>query len=75
MPERIGYKFLSALEGGSRVVGYVPAVSVSKSGVTIATGFDLGQRRESDPIALKLDNTRIKNSNLIWEQKGKTLYP
>jgi len=71
MPERIDYKFLSELEGGSRVVGYVPAVSVSKSGVTIATGFDLGQRKESDLIALKLDNTLIKKLKPYLGAKGK----
>ncbi|MEJ2682510.1 MAG: pesticin C-terminus-like muramidase, partial [Gammaproteobacteria bacterium] len=36
-------------------VGYVPAAGISKSGVTIATGFDLGQRNESDLKLLKLD--------------------
>ena len=55
MPENIDYKFLSDLEGGSKTVGYVPAAGVSKSGVTIATGFDLGQRDENDLKLLKLD--------------------
>lgn len=55
MPDRIDYKFLSELEGGCRTVGYVPAPSDSKSGVTIATGFDLGQRNESDLRSLGLD--------------------
>lgn len=40
MPENIDYKFLSDLEGGSKTSGYVPAAGVSKSGVTIAAGFD-----------------------------------
>jgi len=60
MPENIDYKFLSDLEGGSKTRGYVPAASVSKSGVTIGTGFDLGQRNESDLKSLKLDATLIK---------------
>ncbi len=55
MPENIDYRFLSDLEGGSRTTGYVPAVGISKSGVTIATGFDLGQRSENDLKSLKLD--------------------
>lgn len=59
MPENIDYKFLSDLEGGSKTTGYVPAAGVSKSGVTIATGFDLGQRNESDLKSLKLDATLI----------------
>lgn len=54
MPENIDYKFLSQLEGGNKTIGYVPAASVSKSGVTIATGFDLGQRNEADLKVLGL---------------------
>lgn len=48
MADEIDYSFLSELEGGSKTTGYVPAADVSKSGVTIATGFDLGQRNEVD---------------------------
>lgn len=59
MPERIDYRFLGKLEGGSRTIGYVPAPGASKSGVTIATGFDLGQRNEDDLRALKLDQALI----------------
>lgn len=59
MPVNIDYKFLSDLEGGSKTIGYVPAAGVSKSGVTIATGFDLGQRAEADLKALKLDAALI----------------
>ena len=54
MPDKIDYKFLSGLEGGSKTTGYVPAAGVSNSGVTIATGFDLGQRNEADLNRLKL---------------------
>lgn len=59
MPEQIDYAFLSALEGGSQTTGYVPAEGVSKSGVTIATGFDLGQRSENDLKNLGLASTLI----------------
>ena len=52
MPENIDYGFLSSREGGSKTDGYVPAAAVSKSGVTIATGFDLGQRSETDLTGL-----------------------
>ncbi|GLQ30194.1 pesticin C-terminus-like muramidase [Litoribrevibacter albus] len=55
MPENIDYQFLSDLEGGSKINGYVPAAGVSKSGVTIATGFDLGQRSEADLKKLNLN--------------------
>jgi len=59
MPENIDYKFLSDLEGGSKIKGYVPAAGVSKSGVTIATGFDLGQRNENDLKSLNLNTVLI----------------
>lgn len=70
MPENIDYKFLSALEGGSKTTGYVPAAGVSKSGVTIATGFDLGQRGESDLKALKLDTLLITKLKPYLGAKG-----
>lgn len=44
----IDFKFISKLEGGSQLTGYVPAAAKSKSGVTIATGFDLGARSKAD---------------------------
>lgn len=59
MPININYKFLSDLEGGCQTTGYVPAVGKSKSGVTIATGCDLGQRNEGDLNSLKLDEPII----------------
>lgn len=59
MADKIDYKFLSDREGGSKTQGYVPAVNKSKSGVTIATGFDLGQRSESDLKALGLSSTLV----------------
>jgi hypothetical protein len=44
MPISIDYGFTGDRLGGSKTDGYVPAVSVSNSSVTIATGFDLGGR-------------------------------
>lgn len=40
----IDWKFIADLEGGLQLNGYVPAASTSNSGVTIATGVDLGAR-------------------------------
>lgn len=60
MVDKVNYKFLSELEGGRRTVGYVPANNVSSSGVTIATGFDLGQRDEKDLKSLGLNYELIK---------------
>jgi GH24 family phage-related lysozyme (muramidase) len=70
MPEQIDYAFLSALEGGSQTTGYVPAANVSKSGVTIATGFDLGQRSESDLKALGLASTLVAKLKPYLDAKG-----
>jgi len=44
----IDWKFISDKEGGSKTDGYVPNPEGSKSGVTIATGFDLGARSIKD---------------------------
>lgn len=71
MPENIDFKFLSDLEGGSKTTGYVPAAGVSKSGVTIGTGFDLGQRKESDLTALGLDATLVTKLKPYLGLKGK----
>lgn len=54
MPESIDWEFIASLEGKRVLKGYVPLPEKSKSGVTIATGFDLGQHNESDLKNLKL---------------------
>lgn len=43
----IDWNFISSLEG-NELTGYVPDAKNSKSGVTIASGFDLGARNEHD---------------------------
>ncbi len=45
---KIDWGFISDKEGGSKLEGYVPNPKGSKSGVTIATGFDLGARNKKD---------------------------
>lgn len=70
MTDRIDYMFFSGLEGGAKTVGYVPAPSVSRSGVTIATGFDLGQRNESDLRRLNLTSPLIKRLKPYLALKG-----
>lgn len=71
MENKIDLVFLSNLEGGCKVNGYVPAASVSKSGVTIATGFDLGQRSETDLKNLKLNPSLIKKLATYLGKKSK----
>ena len=48
MPDLVDYGFIARMEGGSLTKGYVPAPKTSNSGVTVATGFDLGARSEPD---------------------------
>lgn len=49
----IDYKFIAELEGTSNI-GYVPEPDGGEieSGVTVASGFDIGQRNEYDLIGL-----------------------
>lgn len=51
MSDQIDWKFIAAREGAEVLIGYVPMKNgkvFGISGVTIATGVDLGQRNESD---------------------------
>ena len=59
MPDRIDYSFISGREGGRATIAYVPAAAVSSSGITLATGFDLGQRSESDLVQLGLNGALV----------------
>lgn len=71
MPVNIDYKFISELEGGSKTSGYVPAVGISRSGVTIATGFDLGACNENDLKKLKLSSQLVNILKPYLGLKGK----
>lgn len=57
---KINHSFITALEGGLALQGYVPDAFNSKSGVTIATGFDLGQRSTDELFQLLPQNLAIK---------------
>ena len=50
----IDFNFISNLEGGRKTEGYVQDPEGSRSGVTIATGVDLGQMGEIDLSRLNL---------------------
>lgn len=52
----IDFSFIAHLEGGPATKGYVPDAGNSRSGVTIATGFDLGQRKLADLQVLALQD-------------------
>ncbi|MFL1483206.1 pesticin C-terminus-like muramidase [Marinobacter sp. LN3S78] len=59
MSLNIDYSFISDLEGGRVLRAYVPNPGGSNSGVTVATGFDLGQRNEADLQRLGLSQSLI----------------
>ncbi len=56
MPARrsVDWTFISQEEGGQQLRGYVPMPDTSQSGVTIATGVDLGQRTPQEIDALEI---------------------
>lgn len=49
---KVNFGFISGLEGGPTLTGYVPDPEHSNSGVTIATGFDIGQRSRYELIKM-----------------------
>lgn len=59
MSNQIDFTFISKLEGGQILKGYVPNPKFSKSGVTVATGFDLGQRSSHDLTKLGLPQSLV----------------
>ncbi len=54
----IDHEFIGLLEGSTKH-GYVPNPETSQSGVTIATGFDLGARNIKDLMALGFSDSLI----------------
>ena len=56
---KVNFGFISALEGGPVLTGYVPDPVKSNSGVTIATGFDIGQRTDSELVALIPEHSEL----------------
>lgn len=56
----IDFSLISQFEGGNINKGYVPDPANSKSGVTIAIGFDLGARNNQDLRNLHLSSDLIR---------------
>lgn len=56
MPIAIDWTFIGKLEGAGIARGYVPNPDTSNSGVTIATGFDLGQRSRAQIESMGLSD-------------------
>ena len=61
---QVNFGFISGLEGGPILQGYVPDPKNSNSGVTIATGFDLGQRSSNE--LHRLLPTRLANKLSVY---------
>jgi len=66
---KIDFKFIHELEG-FRLKGYVPDPKHSKSGVTIASGFDLGARNNTDLKSLGLNKELISKLDPYLGKKG-----
>jgi len=68
---KIDFAFIANFEGGQRYKGYVPDAAGSQSGVTIATGFDLGARNATDLQNLGLPQALIdKLSKYLGKQRS-----
>jgi GH24 family phage-related lysozyme (muramidase) len=70
MATNIDWEFIASLEGKGVTTGYVPDPTGSNSGVTIATGFDLGQRNETDLTNLGLSAALITKFKPYLGLKG-----
>jgi Bacterial toxin homologue of phage lysozyme, C-term len=67
----IDWALISAREGGSRLDGYVPDASGSKSGVTVATGFDIGAQSEAGIDQLDITDDLKKKLKPYCGKHGK----
>ena len=56
----VDWTFIADKEGGNRTIGYVPDSKGSNSGVTIDTGFDIGQHNVHDLENIGLDKALIE---------------
>ena len=67
---KIDWDFISAREGGQYLEGYVPDAEGSKSGVSVATGFDIGQRNQTDLELLGLSAELVEKLAVYCELTG-----
>ncbi|PRA31481.1 pesticin C-terminus-like muramidase [Pseudomonas poae] len=61
----IDMAFIARLEGGPAMRGYVPDPEHSRSGVTIGTGFDLGQQKNLNMLPQDLSDRLAPYLGLI----------
>lgn len=70
----INFEFIGALEGAAVLTGYVPNPEGSQSGVTCATGFDLGGRTVADLRAMGLSPGLVaKLAPYLGKKKGEAV--
>ena len=66
----VNWSFISQLEGGRRLIGYVPASEAGESGVTVATGIDLGRYPPSAIDAMRIPDEMKGKLKLYAGLKG-----
>lgn len=74
---RIDWGFIQAVEGKPRARGYVPASprtgrALGRSGVTVATGFDLGQHDAADLRRLGIDGRLVAVLQPYLRRQGRS---
>ena len=67
----IDWEFIAAREGGQRLTGYVVRIRNNRSGVTVATGVDLGQRSPADIDRLLIPEELKSTLKRYATKKGK----
>ncbi|OCL85354.1 hypothetical protein AAX26_02026 [Aliarcobacter thereius] len=65
---KINFDFIHSLEG-FKLIGYVPDIDKSNSGVTIASGFDIGARSKQDLINLGFENKLVEKLSPYCDKK------
>jgi len=72
MTSAIDWTFIGKLEGAGIARGYVPNPDTSNSGVTVATGFDLGQRSRAQIESMGLPDDLTAKLEPYLGLKGRT---
>jgi hypothetical protein len=72
--QKIDLRFISEREGGQQLKGYVPmkaGIAIGESGVTIATGVDLGQMNRQELSRMKISTVlKSKLGNYVGIKKA-----
>ena len=66
----VNWSFISQIEGGRRLIGYVPSPEAGESGVTVATAVDLGHYPPSAIDAMRIPDELKAKLKLYAGLKG-----